>query len=67
MSKVITLHHFLDDRPMRVRIVHDADTHLFGERQWEDDDADGALYDECSFKESREQIEALLAESEAMS
>ena len=60
MAKVITLNHFLRG-PMKVRISEDA-TWWLKERQWTDDDSDGAIYGDCDFTETRDEIDALLAQ-----
>ena len=60
---LITLTHFLRG-PMRVRIAEDA-TWWLKERQWTDDDSDGAIYEDCEFTETRAEIDAKLEQAEA--
>ena len=63
MGKIITLTHFLHG-PMKVQIAEDA-TYWTGHREWTDVNSDGALHDDGEFTETREQIDALLAQDEA--
>lgn len=62
-KQLITLTHFLRG-PMKVRIAEDA-TWWLKERQWTDDDSDGAIYEDCDFTETRAEIDQLLAQEAA--